>query len=169
MNKNLSSLFRLTVATTATLVMWCGIAGLLYVIDSPTVWLNGGSSHTSDWSSIIYAASGMTLLAVLSWFAIYALRLRRPIFGFAVFVGTFFLVEAATWYLGERGSGIFGIAPKIAHLFEDDGALVLLMVTNPLVSALSGVLYAALLLLIRRIGIRQNSYGASRQIGAGSC
>jgi hypothetical protein len=138
--------------------MWSGIGSLLYVIDSPTIWLNGGSSHITDWSSLFYAASGMTLLVALPWLAIYALGLRRPIFGFAVFVGAFLLLEATTWYLGGNGSRVFGIAPEIANLLEDDGVIVLLTVTNPLVSVLSGVLYAGTLWLLCRNDTKQSSY-----------
>lgn len=156
-NERLPNLVRLAVAASSVLVMWCGTAGLLYVIDSPTSSLNGGGSPIFDWTSLILAASIMTLLAMLACSATYALGLRRPIFGFAVFVGTFLLLEAPTWYLGENGSRSFGITPEIASLFEDDGVIVLLIVTNPLVSAMSGVVYAGSLWLLQRSNAKQNS------------
>lgn len=158
MNKGLPSLVRLAVAVTAVLVMWCGIAGLIYVTDSPTLWVNGGSSHISDWPVLIYAASIMTSLAMFSWFATYAFGLKRSIFGFAVFVGTFLLLQGPTLYLGYSGSRVFGLTPEIASLFEDDGAIVLLMVTNPLVSVLSGLLYAGTLWLLHRRNSKQIAY-----------
>ncbi len=154
----LSSSVRLAVPVTAILIMWAGCAGFLYLINSPTISLNGGKTYVFDWSSLVYAATTMTLLAVVPWFAAHAMGLRGPNFGFAIFVITFLLVEATTWYLGEGGSRVFGFAPEVASLFEDDGGVVLLMVTNPLVSVLSGALYAGSQWFLGRMRRGLNSY-----------
>jgi|GEM_PF-4760436 len=148
MTKFIKSIFmhKLTAASIAAVSLWGASAYVIYFSAEPLVSLDRGKTMVFDLIALVDATSVIVAIAVLPWVPIYFLAQRKTfrwrllvtaISTWALLSSLFLLIENASGVMHEQL-----ISYRATRVFGDGRDLVFMPLVIPIISALSGVVFA---------------------------